>query len=53
MNAFGDIVVARDKFGFRPLVIGENEDMICVACLNGKYPTVAGCEFLRKKLVGM
>jgi amidophosphoribosyltransferase len=39
MNAFGDIVVARDKF--------------CFACLNGKYPTVAGCEFLRKKLAGM
>lgn len=31
LNALGDIVVARDKLGFRPLVIGENEDMICVA----------------------
>ena len=31
MNALGDVVVARDKLGFRPLVIGENDDMICVA----------------------
>ncbi|MCK5449232.1 amidophosphoribosyltransferase [Candidatus Pacearchaeota archaeon] len=31
MNALGDVVVARDKLGFRPLVIGENENMICVA----------------------
>jgi amidophosphoribosyltransferase len=31
INGIGDLVVARDKLGFRPLVIGENEDMICVA----------------------
>ncbi len=31
MNTLGDVVVARDELGFRPLVIGENDDMICVA----------------------
>ena len=31
VNALGDVVVARDSFGFHPLVIGENENMICVA----------------------
>lgn len=31
INGLGDLIVARDKLGFRPLVIGENEDMVCVA----------------------
>ena len=31
VNGGGDLVIVRDKFGFRPLVIGENEEMICVA----------------------
>lgn len=31
INGIGDLVVARDKLGFRPLVIGENSEMICIA----------------------
>lgn len=31
LNGQGDMIIVRDKYGFRPLVIGENENMICVA----------------------
>jgi amidophosphoribosyltransferase len=51
LNALGDLVIARDKYGFRPLVIGENESMICVAS-ESKALIKTGIEKFRDVLPG-
>lgn len=44
-NGVGDLVIVRDKMGFRPLVIGENDDMICVASESKALMKVGISEF--------
>lgn len=45
VNALGDVVVCRDRFGFRPLVIGENRDLIAISSESNAFSKIGIEEF--------
>lgn len=40
VNAEGDMVICRDKFGLRPLVVGENEDLIAISSESNAFSKI-------------